>query len=188
VIRSAELRRTVARSWSRCVVSRRRAGPPGLHSPGQHARQGALKTGRSASGRPDEGRGCQPRQVGNMCPPERCGRPAVTLADRPRDGRTMQGSSISAVRIERTAHPVSTGRVSADQRRCVVRGGVEPPTFRFSGAIELYRSVAGRRLTGHLTAPIVPRRRPVSLGVRLRWLSVWLPRCGRRRAQRVTHL
>jgi hypothetical protein len=45
----------------------------------------------------------------------------------------MDGSSISAVRIERTAYPVPLGGVSADQRLCVVRGGVEPPTFRFSG-------------------------------------------------------
>jgi len=36
------------------------------------------------------------------------------------------------VRIERTAHPVPSGDVSADQRRCVVRGRVELPTFRFS--------------------------------------------------------
>ena len=55
-----------------------------------------------------------------ICALERCGRPAITLADHPRDGRTMQGSSISAVRIERTAHPVPPGHVSADQRGCVV--------------------------------------------------------------------
>jgi hypothetical protein len=46
------------------------------------------------------------RLFGDLCYPVRCSRPAVTLADRPCDGRTMQGSSISAVRIERTAHPV----------------------------------------------------------------------------------
>jgi hypothetical protein len=56
----------------------------------------------------------QPPAIGDMCPPDRCGQPAVTLADRPRDGRTLQGSSISAVRIERTAHPVLRGDVSAD--------------------------------------------------------------------------
>jgi hypothetical protein len=40
---------------------------------------------------------------------------------------------MSAVHFERTAHQVPLGGVSAHQRRCVVRGGVEPPTFRFSG-------------------------------------------------------
>jgi hypothetical protein len=49
------------------------------------------------------------------------------------DGRAMQGSSKSAVHIERTAHSVPLGGVSADQRGFVVRGGVEPPTFRFPG-------------------------------------------------------
>jgi hypothetical protein len=71
--------------------------------------------------------------AGRLCPPERCGRPTATLAVRSHDGRAMQGSSISAVRIERTAHPVPRGGVSADQRRYVVRGRVELPTFRFSG-------------------------------------------------------
>ena len=69
----------------------------------------------------------------DMLPPERCGRPAVTLADRARDGRAMQGSSISAVRIARTPHPVPSGGVSADQRHCVVRDRIELSTFRFSG-------------------------------------------------------
>jgi hypothetical protein len=41
------------------------------------------------------------------------------------------GSSISAVHIERTAHPVPTGRVSADQRHYVVRDRIERSTFRF---------------------------------------------------------
>jgi hypothetical protein len=41
---------------------------------------------------------------------------------------------ISAVRIERAAHPTPQGGVSADQRRCVVRDRIELPTFRFSGA------------------------------------------------------
>jgi len=45
----------------------------------------------------------------------------------------MQGSSISAVRIERTAHLVPRGGVSADQRHCVVRDRIELSTFRFSG-------------------------------------------------------
>jgi hypothetical protein len=44
----------------------------------------------------------------------------------------MQGSSISAVRIERAAHPVPSGGVSADQRGCVVRDRIELSTFRFS--------------------------------------------------------
>jgi hypothetical protein len=48
-------------------------------------------------------------------PPERCGQPAVILAGRPRDGRAMQGRSISAARIERTAHPIPSGGVSAGQ-------------------------------------------------------------------------
>ena len=47
--------------------------------------------------------------------------------------RSLGGSSISAVRIKRQTYPVLLGGVSADQRGCVVRGGVEPPTFRFSG-------------------------------------------------------
>ena len=45
----------------------------------------------------------------------------------------MQGSSISAVHIERTDHPGPLSDVPAGQRGCVVKGGVEPPTFRFSG-------------------------------------------------------
>ena len=58
---------------------------------------------------------------------------AVTLADRPCDGRMMQGSSISAVRIERAPHLVPQGGISADQRRSVVRDRIELSTFRFSG-------------------------------------------------------
>jgi len=73
------------------------------------------------------------REYSAMCPPERSGQPAVTLADRARAGRAMQGSSISAVRIERTAHPVPSGDVSAGQRGCVVRDRIELSTFRFSG-------------------------------------------------------
>src|SRR5580704_3968338 len=48
-------------------------------------------------------------------------------------GRMTRGSSVSAVRIERTAHPVPSGDVSADQRHCVVRDRIELSTFRFSG-------------------------------------------------------
>src|SRR6202035_882637 len=49
------------------------------------------------------------------------------------DGPTMQGSSISGVHFEQSAHQGSAGCVSACQRGFVVRGGVEPPTCRFSG-------------------------------------------------------
>ena len=51
----------------------------------------------------------------------------------------MQGSSISAVRIERTAHPVPSGDVSADQRHCVVRDRIELSTFRFSEGLSSTR-------------------------------------------------
>ena len=57
----------------------------------------------------------------------------------------------------------------------VVRDRIELSTFRFSGAIEVCLGVAGCRLTGNLPAPIVAGRRPVSSGVCLRWLPVWLP-------------
>ena len=40
---------------------------------------------------------------------------------------------MSAVRFEQSAHQGSVRCVSACQRLFVVRGGVEPPTFRFSG-------------------------------------------------------
>jgi hypothetical protein len=40
---------------------------------------------------------------------------------------------MSAVRFEQSAHHGSTWCVSAGQEVIVVRGGVEPPTFRFSG-------------------------------------------------------
>lgn len=67
-----------------------------------------------------------------------------------------------------------------DNRACCKPAWIafDDMTFRFSGAIELCLSVAGRRLTGNLPAPIVPARRLVSLGVCLRWLPVWLPRSG----------
>jgi hypothetical protein len=45
----------------------------------------------------------------------------------------LSGSPMSAVRLERLAHQGSVWRVAAGQRLFVVRGGVEPPTFRFSG-------------------------------------------------------
>ena len=67
-----------------------------------------------------------------MCHQERCAQPAVTLADRPCDGRAMRGSSTRAVRAKRTMHLVRLGRVSAGQRHCVVRDRIELSTFRFS--------------------------------------------------------
>ena len=59
----------------------------------------------------------------------------------------MRGSSVSALRIEWTARPVPPGRVSVDQRGCVVRGGVEPPTFRFS----VLRMTVHRRSPGSIS-------------------------------------
>jgi len=50
----------------------------------------------------------------------------------------------------------------------VVRGGVEPPTFRFSGAFAASLHVAGRGLTGHLAAQTMA-------GCRLAWPDI----CGR---------
>ena len=73
-------------------------------------------------------------------PPKRMG--ALKLRERPTERGTggdsprildIRGSPISVVHFERTAHPGPLGGVSADQRQNVVRGGVEPPTFRFSG-------------------------------------------------------
>ena len=57
----------------------------------------------------------------------------------------------------------------------MVRGRVELPTFRFSGAFLPSRGVAGGRLISHLTCTIVAGRRPASLGVCRRWLLLWLP-------------
>jgi hypothetical protein len=54
--------------------------------------------------------------------------------------------------------------------RRMVRDSIELSTFRFSGATEPSRTVAGRHLISNLPALIVARRRPVSLGVCLRWL------------------
>ena len=87
----------------------------------------------------------------------------------------MRGSSISAVRIERTAHPVPQGGVSAGQRHYVVRDRIELSTFRFSGAILPSRAVAGHRLISDLTCTIVAGHRLASLGVCRRWLPLWLP-------------
>ena len=90
----------------------------------------------------------------------------------------MRGSSISAVRFEQSAHHGSVWCVSAGQRVCVVRGGVEPPTFRFSGAIERSRHVASRSLIRRLAALTVGRGRLASPGACLRWLPFWLPGSG----------
>jgi hypothetical protein len=60
----------------------------------------------------------------------------------------------------------------------VVRGGVEPPTFRFSGAFKRSRDVARRSPIGHLAALISAQSRLASLSACLRWLPFWLPRSG----------
>ena len=73
-------------------------------------------------------------------------------------------------------------------RDCVVRGGVEPPTFRFSGAILRSRTVAGCRLICHLAATIVARGRLTSPEACLRWLPVWLPESGGLAVIAATHL
>src|SRR5208283_2878320 len=92
---------------------------------------------------------------------ERCGRPAITLADHPREYRTMQGSSISAVRIERTAHPVAPGHVSADQRGCVVRDRIELSTFRFSAGL----SFSGPTGPATTEQPASPAKTPGRAGM-----------------------
>ena len=60
----------------------------------------------------------------------------------------------------------------------MVRGGVEPPTFRFSSAIGRSWTVAGRRLISQLPAPIVAVGRPASVTACLRWLPIWLSAVG----------
>jgi hypothetical protein len=57
----------------------------------------------------------------------------------------------------------------------VVRGGVEPPTFRFSGASAASLHVAGYGPIGHLAAETMARCRLVWPDVCRRWLPVWLP-------------
>ena len=57
----------------------------------------------------------------------------------------------------------------------VVRGGVEPPTFRFSGAYAASLHVAGCGLMDDLAAETMARRRLVWAEVCRRWLPVWLP-------------
>jgi hypothetical protein len=53
----------------------------------------------------------------------------------------------------------------------VVRGGVEPPTFRFSGAYAPSLHVAGRGPIGDLAAEIMARCRLMWPEVCRRWLG-----------------
>jgi len=57
----------------------------------------------------------------------------------------------------------------------VVRGGVEPPTFRFSGAFVASLDVAGCGLMGDLAAATMADCRLAWPDVCRRWLPVWLP-------------
>jgi hypothetical protein len=59
--------------------------------------------------------------------------------------------------------------------KLVVRGGVEPPTFRFSGAYAPSLHVARCGLKGDLAAETVAGCRLVSPDACRRWLPVWLP-------------
>jgi hypothetical protein len=59
--------------------------------------------------------------------------------------------------------------------RLVVRGGVESPTFRFSGASAASPHVAGCGPMGDLPAETVAGCRLAWPGVCRRWLPVWLP-------------
>jgi hypothetical protein len=71
--------------------------------------------------------------------------------------RRQSGSSISAVRIERTAHPVPRGGVSAGQRVCVVRDRIELSTFRFSEGL----SSVWEPLSSAAPQPALPAEGPV---------------------------
>jgi hypothetical protein len=57
----------------------------------------------------------------------------------------------------------------------VVRGGVEPPTFRFSGAYPASLHVAGCGLMGDLAARTMAGCRLMWPHICRRWLPVWLP-------------
>jgi hypothetical protein len=59
--------------------------------------------------------------------------------------------------------------------KLVVRGGIEPPTFRFSGAFAVWLDVAGCGLMGDLAAQTMAGCRLVWPDVCRRWLPVWLP-------------
>ena len=57
----------------------------------------------------------------------------------------------------------------------VVRGGVEPPTFRFQAHSTASLHVAGCGLMGDLAAETMARCRLMWPDVCRRWLPVWLP-------------
>src|SRR5215472_15587772 len=59
--------------------------------------------------------------------------------------------------------------------RLVVRGGVEPPTFRFSGAYTASLYVAGCGLMGDLAGETVADCRLLWPDICRRWLPVWRP-------------
>jgi hypothetical protein len=58
------------------------------------------------------------------------------------------------------------------------QGGIEPPTFRFSGAIQRSQNVADRGRTCYPAASTVAHGRPASVAACLRWLPFWLPASG----------
>jgi hypothetical protein len=62
----------------------------------------------------------------------------------------------------------------------VVRGGVEPPAFRFSGASAASPDVAGCGLIGQLAAQTMAGCRLAWPDACRRWLPVWLPGISRR--------
>ena len=76
-----------------------------------------------------------------------------------------------------------TERTSA-QVRVVVRGGVEPPTFRFSGAFAASLDVAECGLMGHLAAATMARCRLMWPDGCRRWLGGLAPLNRRSRAGR----
>src|SRR6266487_2147160 len=59
--------------------------------------------------------------------------------------------------------------------RVVVRGGAEPPTFRFSGALVWSLYVAGQGLISDLAAQTMADCRLVCPDICRRWLPAWLP-------------
>ena len=59
--------------------------------------------------------------------------------------------------------------------RLVVRSGVEPPTFRFSGAFAAWLHVAVCGLMGDLAATTVAGCRLMWPDACQHWLPVWLP-------------
>jgi hypothetical protein len=99
-----------------------------------------------------------------------------SLARKRQGGR--RGSSISAVRTERTAHPGPLGRVSARQGDLEPVSGFEPLTVRLQGAIQRSRNIGEHGHTCHLAASTVAHGRPASVTICRRWLPVWLPAYG----------